>query len=78
MSILIFFSLNYNIELTNQLLELFFNIFNKVIINVEIIHPNLELSISTSVFCLMVLTGMVRNKAIDIYSLFNIFSFNKI
>ena len=69
-----YFSLNYNNELNNQLLELFFDIFNKVIINVEITHPNLEVSISTSVFCLMVLTGMIRNKAIDIYSLFKTFS----
>ena len=64
-------------ELSDELINLLFDIYYKVYINAQITHPNLEISISSSVFSLLVLTGMIRKNANDIYSLFNIISTSK-
>ena len=66
----------YN-ELSEELLNLLFDIFNKVYINAKVTHPNPEISISAAVFSLLVLTGMIKNNANDIYSLFKIISISK-
>ena len=71
-----YFSSNNGKELTNNLMDLFFHIFNRVYLNAQITHPNPEVSVSASVFCLMVLTGMIRNNAKDIYLLFKTISFS--
>ena len=72
-----YFNSSNNNELTSDLMDLFSNIFSGVFSNAKITHPNPEISISASVFCLMVLTGMIRNNAKDIYTLFKTISFSK-
>ena len=74
-----FFDKNINTnEMDDNLLNLFFDIFNKVKINAEITHPHPENSIAAAIFSLMVLTGMKKNNAKDVYSLLKIITFSKI
>lgn len=72
-----YFNNNISNEMDDDLINLLFDIFNKVKLNVEITHPYPEMSIAAAIFSLMVLTGMIRNNAKDIYSLFKIISFSK-
>ena len=71
------YSIN-NLELTKDLLNLFMDIYYEVVKNTEITHPNLETAISAAIFSLLVLVGMVRNNAQDIYTLFKIIVKSKI
>ena len=73
-----FFNITINTnEIDNELLNLIFDIFYKVKKNSEITHPNPEIAISASFFSLMVLAGMVRNNAKEIYSLFKMIALSK-
>ena len=69
--------INYQ-ELTKDLLDLVFDIYKEVVKNTEITHPNLETAISATIFSLLVLVGMVRNNAQEMYSLFKIIVKSKI
>ena len=66
-----------NNDIDDELLSLFIDIFNNVNRNSEITHPNPEISISAAFFSLMVLAGMVRSNAEEMYSLFKIIAFSK-
>ena len=57
-------------ELTDEMINLLFKIFNESIKNTEITHPNYENGISSAVFTLMSLTGMVMKDAKLVYILF--------
>ena len=64
-------------ELTSDLIMLYSDIYNESIKNTQITHPNFENAITCSVFILMVLTGMIRRNANDIYTLFKIITISK-
>ena len=66
-----------NTELTDEIINLYLDIYNESSINTEITHPNYECGISSAVFTLMTLTGMVTNDASKIYSLFKIITKSK-
>ena len=73
-----FFEININTnEIDDDLLNLFFDIFNRVKINAEITHPHPENSLVAAIFSLMVLTGIIRKNGKEIYSLLKIISFSK-
>ena len=73
-----FFNITINTnEIDNELLNLIFDIFYKVKKNSEITHPNPEIAISAAFFSLIVLAGMVRNNAKEIYSLFKMIALSK-
>ena len=73
-----FFShISYDNELNDELIYLYLDIFNESTKNIEVTHPNFENCISSAVFTLLVLTGMIRKNASDIYFLFRIISFSK-
>ena len=57
-------------ELTDEMINLYIKIFNESIKNTEITHPNYENGISSAVFTLMCLTGMVMKDAKLVYLLF--------
>ena len=70
-----------NIELSEEIINLYLDIYNESSINTVITHPNYENCISGAVFTLMTLTGMVTNDASKVYLLFKIITksekFNK-
>ena len=57
-------------ELTDEMINLYIKIFNESLKNTEITHPNYENGISSAVFTLMSLTGMVMKDAKLVYLLF--------
>jgi len=59
-----------NNEITKEIKDLYFNIYIESSKNTQITHPNYENGISSAVFTLMTLTGMVTNNANNVYSLF--------
>ena len=61
---------NKNDELTDEMINLYIKIFNESIKNTEITHPNYENGISSAVFTLMSLTGMIMKDAKLVYILF--------
>ena len=61
-----------NTELTEEIINLYLDIYYESSINTEITHPNYENGISSAVYTLMTLTGMVTNDASKVYLLFKI------
>lgn len=61
---------NKDDELTDEMIELFIKIYNESSKNTEITHPNYENGISSAVFTLMSLTGMIMKDAKKVYTLF--------
>ena len=59
-----------NSDITKEIINLYFDIYIESSKNTEITHPNYENGISSDVFTLMTLTGMVTNDASKVYSLF--------
>ena len=59
-----------NNDITEEIINLYFDIYKESSKNTEITHPNYENGISSAVFTLMTLTGMVTNDASKVYSLF--------
>lgn len=59
-----------NDKLSDEILKLYLDILKESTLNVEITHPNVENCISSAVFTLMVLTGMIKKDANLIYLLF--------
>jgi ADP-ribosylglycohydrolase len=73
-----YFNSNSNLnELTSEIIMLYSDIYNESTKNTQITHPNFENAIICSVFILMVLTGMIRRNAHDIYLLFKIIIISK-
>ena len=72
-----FFS-SENTELTEEIINLYLDIYNESSINTVITHPNYENCISGAVFTLMTLTGMVTNDASKVYLLFKIITKSQI
>ena len=64
-------------DLSDSMIFLYNNIFIESYKNVEITHPNYENGISSAVFTLMVLVGMVKKDAKKVYSIFDIISNSK-
>ena len=64
-----FFSIENN-DITEEIINLYFDIYTESSKNTEITHPNYENGISSAVFTLMTLTGMVTKDASKVYSLF--------
>lgn len=64
-------------ELTSELIMLYSDIYNESTKNTQITHPNFENAITCSVFILLVLTGMIRRNAGEIYYLFKIITISK-
>ena len=70
-----FFNQNDKIEdLDDSIIELYIDILKESYKNVEITHPNYENGISSAVFTLMTLVGMVTKDAKKVYSIFEIIS----
>lgn len=63
------------IKLDDEILNLILDKYNRVKINTEITHPNIEISVASIIFSLIVLVGMIRVNANDVYSLFKFISF---
>ena len=61
-------------DLDDSLIELYHDILKESYLNVEITHPNYENGISSAVFTLMTLVGMVTNDAKKVYYIFELFS----
>ena len=61
-------------ELTDEMMNLLEDIYNESSKSTEITHPNYENAVSSSVFTLMTLTGIVMKKAPLVYSLFETIS----
>ena len=59
-----------NNEITKEIKDLYYNIYIESSKNTEITHPNYENGISSAVFTLMTLTGMVTNDPNKVYILF--------
>ena len=59
-----------NNEITKELKDLYYDIYHESSKNTEITHPNYENGISSAVFTLMTLTGMVTNDPNKVYNLF--------
>ena len=59
-----------NNEITKEIKELYYSIYIESSKNTEITHPNYENGISSAVFTLMTLTGMVTNDPKKVYFLF--------
>ena len=57
-------------DITEEIINLYFDIYTESSKNTEITHPNYENGISSAIFTLMTLTGMVTNDASKVYSLF--------
>ena len=73
-----FFEENNKIEdLNDSILELYNDILKESYKNVEITHPNYENGISSAVFTLMTLVGMVTKDAKKVYSIFELISKSK-
>ena len=64
-------------DLSDSMILLYNDIFIESYKNVEITHPNYENGISSAVFTLMVLVGMVKKDAKKVYSIFDIISNSK-
>ena len=63
-------NINKTDELTDEMINLFIKIYNESSKNTEITHPNYENGISSAVFTLMSLTGMIMKDAKLVYTLF--------
>ena len=61
-----------NEEISQKIIDLYYDIYEESIKNTEITHPNYENGISSAIFTLLTLTGMVTNDASKIYSLFKL------
>ena len=73
-----FFEENNKLEdLNDSILELYNDILEESYKNVEITHPNYENGISSAVFTLMTLVGMVTKDAKKVYSIFELISKSK-
>ena len=73
-----FFEQNNKIEdLNDSILELYNDILKESYKNVEITHPNYENGISSAVFTLMTLVGMVTKDAKKVYLIFELISKSK-
>ena len=66
-----------NTELTEEIINLYLDIYKESSINTEITHPNYECDISTAVFTLMTLTGMVKDDVNKVYLLFKMIAESK-
>ena len=64
-------------ELSDEIINLYFNIFVESYKNVEVTHPNYECGISSAVFTLMTLVGMVTKDAKKVISIFELISQSK-
>ena len=64
-------------ELTDEMIDLLKEIYNESSKNTEITHPNYENAVSSSVFTLMTLTGIVMKNAELVYELFDKISSSK-
>ena len=64
-------------EVTEEIKNLLFDIYTESSKNTEITHPNYENGISSAVFTLMTLIGMVTNDARKVYSMFKKIAFCK-
>ena len=69
-----FFSEDKIVELSDDMCQLYNDIFKELSLNVQITHPNFENVISCSVFTLMVYVGMVTKDAKKVYNVFDIIS----
>ena len=67
-----------NQDLEAGIQKLYFDIYIESSKNTEITHPNYENGISSAVFTLMTLIGMVTNEAKYVYSIFKIISNSKV
>lgn len=65
-------------EISQEIINLYYDIYKESLKNTEITHPNFECGISSAVFSLLTLTGMVTNEASKVYSLFNLITKCKI
>ncbi len=59
-----------NNEITKEIIVFYLDIYNESKKNTDITHPNYENAISSAVFTLMTLIGMVTNDASKVYSIF--------
>ena len=66
-----------NKDLPDTIINLYLDIYKESYKNVEITHPNYENGISSAVFTLMVLVGMVTQDAKKVYSIFTRISKSK-
>ena len=64
-------------ELTDEMMNLLKDIYSESSKNTQITHPNYENAVSSSVFTLMTLTGIVMKNASHIYLLFRTISSSK-
>ena len=64
-------------EITEEIRHLYYDIYTESSKNTEITHPNYENGISSAVFTLMALIGMVTNDANKVYSMFKKITFCK-
>ena len=70
-------NLNNLSELPDYMIKLYQSIYIESYKNVEITHPNYENGISSAVFTLMTLVGMVTKDAKKVYTIFNHISHSK-
>ena len=64
-----YFSIENN-NITKEMINLYLDIYKESSKNTQITHPNYENGISSAIFTLMTLTGMVTKDAKKVYSLF--------